>query len=78
MAENGRMKTTIDIPDQELRDVLEFTRATTKREAVVTAIMAFNRRERLARLAERLGTFTGLVDRETILRQRLDRPVRRK
>ena len=29
------MKTTIDIPEDELRDAMRFTRATTKREAVV-------------------------------------------
>lgn len=32
------MKTTIDIPDGELLDVLRFTAAKTKREAIVTAI----------------------------------------
>ena len=32
------MKTTIDIPEKELEDAMRFTRATTKREAVVTAL----------------------------------------
>ena len=30
------MKTTIDIPEKELKDAIRFTGATTKREAVVT------------------------------------------
>ena len=38
------MKTTIDIPDNELSDAMRFTRAKTKREAVVTAIADFNPR----------------------------------
>ena len=34
----GTMKTTVDIPDDELEAVMRFTRAATKREAIVTAI----------------------------------------
>jgi Arc/MetJ family transcription regulator len=51
------MKTTIEIPDEELRQVIKFTKAKTKREAVVYAIKDFNRRQRLAQLSEVLGTF---------------------
>lgn len=50
------MKTTIDIPDRELKDAIRFTRATTKREAVVTALKDFNRRQRIAALARHFGT----------------------
>jgi len=42
------MKTTVDIPDTELEDVMRFTGATTKREAIVTAIADYNRRRRMA------------------------------
>ncbi len=51
------MKTTIDIPQEELEEVLRNTGASTKREAVVTAISDFNRRQRLAKLVERFGTY---------------------
>lgn len=51
------MKTTVDIPDDALREILELTGAATKREAIVTAIVEYNRRRRLAALAARLGTF---------------------
>jgi len=44
------MKTTVDIPDNELADAMKFTRAKTKREAIVTAIVEFNRRRRMAEL----------------------------
>jgi Arc/MetJ family transcription regulator len=49
------MKTTIDIPEKELRDAIRFTGASTKREAVVTALKDFNRRRRMAALAKHFG-----------------------
>jgi hypothetical protein len=47
------MKTSLDIPDRELKDALRFTKAKTKREAIVTAVMDYNRRERMAALTAR-------------------------
>lgn len=55
---NRCMKTTIDIPEDELRDAMRFTRATTKREAVVTVLEEFNRRRRMAELVKYSGTFS--------------------
>ena len=52
------MKTTIDIPENELRDAMRFTRATTKREAVVKVLEEFNRRRRMAELVKYSGTFS--------------------
>jgi hypothetical protein len=40
------MKTTIDIPENDLKEVQKHTGAKTKREAVVHAIKDFNRRQR--------------------------------
>ena len=64
------MKTTVDIPDGELADAMRFTRATTKREAIVTAITEFNRRRRMAELTKRAGTCPGLVTVEELQRSR--------
>jgi len=50
------MKTTIDIPDRELRDAIRFLKARSKREAVVTALSELNRRHRMARLTQYSGT----------------------
>jgi Arc/MetJ family transcription regulator len=55
---NGSMKTTIDIPENELRDAMRFTRASTKREAVVRVLEEFNRRRRMAELVKYSGTFS--------------------
>lgn len=64
------MKTTVDIPDDELEEVIRHTRAQTKRDAIVTAISDFNRRKRLEKLAQQLGTFENVVSREELLRLR--------
>jgi len=52
------MKTTVDIPEAELKDAMRFTRAKTKREAVVRVLEDFNRRRRMAELVKYAGTFS--------------------
>lgn len=61
MLQNGSMKTTVDIPENELKDAMRFTRAKTKREAIVTAIADYNRRRRMAELMKRAGTCTDMM-----------------
>lgn len=51
------MKTTIDIPDREMVDVLRFTGAKSKRAAVIKAVADFNRRQRIAALVKYSGSF---------------------
>ena len=60
------MKTTIDIPSGELEDAMRFTRAKTKREAVVTALADFNRRRRMAELIAYAGTCPDLMTVEEL------------
>lgn len=55
------MKTTVDIPDKELEDAIKYTRAKTKREAIVGAITDFNRRMRMAELTQYSGTCADLI-----------------
>ena len=52
------MKTTIDIPEDELKDAMRFTKAKTKREAVVKVLEEFNRRRRMAELVKYSGSFS--------------------
>lgn len=47
------MKTSLDIPDHELKDVLRFTKAKTKRDAIMTAVRDYNRRQRMAALVDK-------------------------
>jgi hypothetical protein len=60
------MKTTVDIPDEELRDAMKFTGAKTKREAIVHAVSDFNRRQRMARLVRHFGTCPDLMTVEEL------------
>ena len=64
------MKTTVDIPERELADAIRFTNARTKREAVVRAIADFNRRMRMADLANYAGTCENLMTPEELQAQR--------
>ena len=64
------MKTTVDIPERMLREVIRNTGAKTKREAILTAIEEFNRRRRLAKLAARFGQFDGFISNEELGRLR--------
>jgi Arc/MetJ family transcription regulator len=64
------MKTTVDIPEEQLQEVIRHTGAKTKREAVVIALTEFNRRRRLQKLAEKFGTLEGFMTQEELQRMR--------
>ncbi len=64
------MKLTIDIPDAELEDVIRFSRAKTKQEAVVTAVADYNRRKRMAELTRHAGTCSDLITAEVLQAKR--------
>lgn len=67
------MKTTIDIPEEDLKEAIKYTRAKTKREAVVHALKDFNRRHRLTELAKVLGTFKDFMTQEDLKKMREDK-----
>lgn len=67
------MKTTIDIPDNDLKEAMRHLHTRTKREVVVTALREFNRRNRMAALAADLGTFKDFITREELDRLREER-----
>jgi Arc/MetJ family transcription regulator len=71
------MKTTIDIPDELLKRVMKYSGATTKREAVLTALAEFNRFHRLEKARALLGTFKNMMTVEE-LRELRNRGVRRR
>ena len=57
----GDMKTTVDIPDKMLQELISNTAAHTKREAILTAIEEYNQKRRIALLADLVGTFNQFV-----------------
>ena len=64
------MKTTVDLPENELAEAMRHTGAKTKTEAVSLAVADYNRRQRLARLADKLGTFKDLMTRADLRKMR--------
>lgn len=64
------MKTTIDIPAKELRDAMRFTKARTKRDAIVQALVDFNRRQRMAELVKFGGTCRDLMSLDELMELR--------
>lgn len=67
------MKTTVDIPEDELKDAMRFTRARTKREAIVTALRDFNRRKRIAALTRHFGRSETFMTHEELIALRQER-----
>ena len=66
------MKTTIDIPESELRQAMKYTGAKTKKDAIVFALKDFNKRQRLAQLARILGTFEDFMTQDELKIMRED------
>ncbi|MYB52886.1 MAG: DUF2191 domain-containing protein [Acidobacteriia bacterium] len=61
LSHHWNVKTTVDIPEDELADAMKFTKARTKCEAVVQAIKDFNHRMRMAELTRYSGTCADLI-----------------
>jgi len=67
------MKTMLDIPEKELREVIKNARVKSKDEAVVIAVREFNRRRRLSGLAARLkGSLPGYMSQTELKAMRED------
>ncbi len=66
------MKTTVDIPEETLKEAMQHCQAKTKREAIVTAMEEYNRRQRLKRVLGFLGTMDGIMTQEELRRMRED------
>ncbi len=64
------MKTTVDIPEEMLREAMRHSGATTKKEAVRLAIEEYNRRKRMARLADFLGRFENFISQNELEQSR--------
>ncbi|RKX88100.1 MAG: hypothetical protein DRP58_01245, partial [Spirochaetes bacterium] len=60
------MKTTIDIPDIAILDLINFTHAKTKREAVLTAIDSYNQQQKMIHLTMMPGTLEYFMDSEDL------------
>ena len=64
------MKTTVDIPEKVLEEAMRFSKAGTKREAVITALEEYNRRHRMAKLVNMLGKSDGFYSDDELQKVR--------
>ena len=62
------MKTTIDIPDKMLREVMRLEKASTKREVVVKALEELHRRHKLEAIVASFGRSTTFLTNEELER----------
>jgi hypothetical protein len=61
------VKTTVDIPEEALKDAMRFAKAKTKREAILTAIEEYNHRKKVERfLEEARGAIPDIPELEEI------------
>lgn len=67
------MKTTVDIPDDMLREMMRNAKTQTKREAILAAIEDFNRKFRQRKLIKLLGTFENMMSQEELMDMRFER-----
>lgn len=64
------VKTTVDIPEDELKEAMRHLGAKTKKEAVVTALEEFNRRRRIEWLLENMDAHEDVLSIEELRRLR--------
>ncbi|EHQ06055.1 type II toxin-antitoxin system VapB family antitoxin [Leptonema illini] len=60
------MKTTIDIPDDILNEVIKYSDTSTKREAILTALTDYLNRKKMADLASMKGSLKTLISQEEL------------
>ncbi len=66
------MKTTVEIPNEELEQLIAYTGAKTKKDAINAAIKSFNKQQRLLALAKKLGTFQNFIDADELDQMRAE------
>ncbi len=65
-----KTKTSLDIPNDLLKDLLGFTKAKTKSDAIITAITDYNQRQRSQKLLRFAGKLNNLMTRSELKKMR--------
>ena len=55
------MKTTIDIPDKILSEVLLYSNRNSKKDAIITAMEEYVQKKKMEKFASKLGTLENLI-----------------
>jgi hypothetical protein len=64
------VKTTIDIPEDELKEAMRHSRSKTKREAVLIALAEYNRLRRVEWINSVMGTLDGFITQPELAKMR--------
>jgi Arc/MetJ family transcription regulator len=64
------MKTSLDIPEALLAELMKLTKTKTKKVAIITAITEYNQRRRIQNLTRHLGTLDGLMTQADLRKMR--------
>lgn len=55
------MKTTIDIPEKILLEVLQYSKMKTKKDAILIAMEEYVKRKKMEKFASKLGSLENLI-----------------
>jgi hypothetical protein len=64
------MKTTVDIPDKILKEVIFYSRAKTLKSAIITAMEEYIRLRKSEKIAEQLGQFDNFFSASDLKKMR--------
>ncbi len=56
------MKTSLNIPNADIQELMKNAGKSTRTEAVLLAIREFNRRRRMKNISQQLGTFANFIE----------------
>ena len=66
------MKTTIDIPDKLLKDVIKLNGAKTKNGAIIDALSDYVQRRKMQEVTKMFGTFKNFMTEDDLKKMRED------
>jgi hypothetical protein len=67
------MKTTVDIPEHILKEVLFYSKAKTQKSAILTAMEEYIRLRKSEKIADQLGQFDNFFTASDLKKMREDR-----
>lgn len=60
------MKTTLDIPEELLNEVLVYSQSSSKKSAVITAMKDYIQRKKMEKFTRHLGNLDGFITSEEL------------
>ncbi len=70
LAKLDSVKTTIDIPEKELKEAMRHAQVKTKRDAVLAALREYNRLQRVEKIIAKFGTMDGIMTQAELAKMR--------